>query len=147
MATPLEETNGTLPEEIGREPEPYLRPLERVNTEPRYAIVRDWTETCARERGAGEMSVRGIGVRVVAAVLASNDPIDEEATAKPPGGEPLARRDCKANYAPPEGFVAKAPDGASQRLNYKGDDTRIAQTKIIQSHWEVTRPLTPLKKP
>lgn len=50
------------------------------------------TKTCARECGNGEMSVRGMGVRVVVAVVASNGKRvkGEDTIAKSCGGDPTA---------------------------------------------------------
>lgn len=57
---------------IGFAPENNETPFDRANIEPTYTTSEIEPDTCARECGLGEISVRGIGVRVLVAVSASN---------------------------------------------------------------------------
>lgn len=76
-------------EKTGLVPENYAVPLDCANIEPAEATDEYIAKTCARECGLGEISVRGIGVRVAVAVLASNGYADGDsfAIAKSSGGD------------------------------------------------------------
>lgn len=99
-------------EKHGLSPEKNSTPFDWANVEPVHATGRIETETCARERGVGEISVRGMGIRVMVAVVTSNGPVDNDPMAYSSGGDPkTSRSGNEVDSAPTIGFVEHVPIG------------------------------------
>lgn len=90
--------------------------------EPAEAALLEHAKTWARECGIGEMSVRGMGRRVMVVVRAPNGKIGWKAIAEASGGVSMTERDEKMNYTPTIGFVEPAPDGESEHEGREPND-------------------------
>ncbi len=92
-ATPCDDAEDSDSEKTGIAHENVETPFERANIEPAKATDSKISCTRARERGSGEIPVRGMGVRVIAAVVAPNGHrlTNEDTKATPMGGESITR--------------------------------------------------------
>lgn len=119
VATPAEDIEYPESEKHGLEPEYYLWPLKWINIEPAYATLLMEVLTWARECGLVEMSVRGIGIRVMATVRTPNYKIENKASAYSWGGDSITEHDLDNNYTHTIGLVIEAPYGTREENQTK----------------------------